>query len=141
MRALVLPVLALLLAGCSSTNSTPSTSDSAGFAERADTQSFTLPPDGSIEWKLRMQTGGALDYSWSANRPVYFDFHGDYDDGTEAFVSHKSSTLASDREEFLAPFTGRHGWYWQNGNAQTVTITLTTKGEYEVIGRTGGNAP
>lgn len=109
--------------------------------EREDTKTFTLETRQSIEWKFRMAEGAAMAYSWTATRPVYFDFHGDYDDGTDEFVSHKESTLASDQDDFTAPFNGRHGWYFANSNPQTITITLHTKGEYEVVGRTGGNAP
>lgn len=141
MRTTRLAVLLLTagLAGCAA-NDAPTPSNDA-FEEREDTQTFTLPAKRSIEWKFRMTESAKLEYSWSAGRPVYFDFHGDYDDGTDNFVSHKEATLASDRGTFTAPFDGRHGWFFSNGNAQTVTVTLTTKGEYEVVGRTGGNAP
>lgn len=132
-----------MLAGCADD---ASPSDAAPTAPapaeaREDTKSFTLASRQSIEWKFRMAEGAPMEYSWSAGRPVYFDFHGDYDDGTDEFVSHKESTLASDGGSFTAPFNGRHGWFFSNGNSQTVTITLTTKGQYEVVGRTGGNAP
>lgn len=148
MRAiLLLTVLVVGLAGCADNNASPSTpttsaggtSDSTDVTPREDTKQFTLPPRGSIEWKFRLAEGAPLEYEWTATRPVYFDFHGDYDDGTDEFVSHKEATLASDADAWIAPFDGRHGWYFQNGNTQTITITLHTKGEYEVVGRTGGN--
>lgn len=131
-------LLAGLLAGCASD---PAPAPPRALEAREDAQTFTLPAGRSIEWKLRLDEGSTLDYSWSASRPVAFDFHGDHDDGTEAFVSHKSGTLASDRGAFTTPFEGRHGWFWDNRNAQTVSLTLTTKGAYEVVGRTGGDAP
>jgi hypothetical protein len=144
MRALFLAalLLATTFAGCA--DDAGSRTDSAGennFALREDTKSFTLAPRQNIEWKFRLDKGSELDYAWSASRPVSFDFHGDYDDGTDNFVSHKRATLASDKGTFTVPFAGRHGWYFENGNSQTVTITLTTTGAYEVVGRTGGNAP
>lgn len=129
-------LLSSLLAGCA--DNAP---DDAGpeRAVREDTKTFTLPARGSIEWKFGMSRGAAFEYEWTSTRPVRFDFHGDFDDGTDEFVSHEASTLASDAGTFTIPFTGRHGWYFQNGNAQTVTITLHTRGPYEVIGKTGGN--
>lgn len=135
---LALLLLAAVLAGCADD---PSPAAPAPAREREDTQSFTLGPRQNIEWKFRMAEGARMEYSWSAGRPVYFDFHGDYDDGRDRFVSHKEATLASDRDTFTAPFAGRHGWFFSNGNMQAVTVTLATKGAYEVVGRTGGNAP
>lgn len=145
MRAILLSTLLAtsLLAGCADdaapTGATPAPGSDP--EAREDTKQFTLPPRGSIEWKFRLAEGAAFEYDWVASRPVSFDFHGDFDDGTDDFVSHKEATLASDADTFTIPFDGRHGWYFQNANAQTVTITLHTKGPYEVVGRTGGNSP
>jgi hypothetical protein len=131
---LMIPILMLCgLAAC--TRKGPIT------VTREDTQTFSLPAGRSIEWKLRMSEGGQVEYSWTADQPVQFDFHSDHDDGTENFVSHKKDTLAADGGAFTAPFYGRHGWYWRNRSLDTVAVTLKTKGAYEVIGRTGGNAP
>ena len=150
MRTILLAVLLLapLLAGCAAPDAgeppapTPSTPPRApANVLREDFREFTLAPKENIEWKLWLAEGARMEYDWSAERPVYFDFHGDFDDGTEEFESHKEGTLASDGGTFLAPFAGRHGWYFANNNAQTVTIALTTSGDYEVVGRTGGNAP
>lgn len=141
MRALVTILLvSTLLAGCANNDANPPTSTTTpAAATREDTQSFTLPPRGNIEWKFRLAAGAEMAYDWTASRPAYFDFHGDYDDGTDNFVSHKEATLASDADTFTAPFAGRHGWFFSNGNSQTITITLHTKGQYEVVGKTGGN--
>ena len=31
-----------------------------------------------------------------------------------------------------APFTGIHGWYWENPTNQEITVTLTTAGFYNL---------
>ncbi len=136
-------LVSAVLAGCAT--SAPNSTDAVKtpgkeIPVREDTKTFTLGNRQSIEWKFALDKDAVFQYSWSATRPVFFDFHGDYGDGTDDFVSHKSATLASDQDTFKVPFNGRHGWFWSNGNAQSVTITLTTKGPYEVIGKTGGNA-
>lgn len=144
MRALILALLAVTLAGC--TTPEPDThGDGPTPAPPAvlyeDVQTFTLESGRDIEWKYRLEEGSNLSYTWSAGRPVRFDLHGDHDDGTDAFASHKKGTLATDQGTLVAPFTGRHGWYFHNANAQTVTIRLHVEGQFEVVGRTGGNAP
>lgn len=145
---LALLLVSVSLAGCADNGGTPSPSGTpAGPTPAAppqiiqeDFQSFTLGPEQDIEWKYRLEEGAQMEYAWSAERPVRFDFHGDWDDGTERFQSHKKSTLATDSGTFTAPFAGRHGWYFRNENAQTVTIELEVEGEFEIVGRTGGNA-
>lgn len=144
MRAtLLILVLTILFTGCTGNEGASPTASTAtpadGAEAREDTKTFTLPPRGNIEWKFRLAEGARMEYDWSATRPAYFDFHGDHDDGTDDFVSHKEATLASDADTFQAPFSGRHGWFFANGNGQTITITLHTKGAYEVVGKTGGN--
>ena len=40
-----------------------------------------------------------------------------------------------DHGSFTAPVAGRHGWFWQNLNDDTVTITVRTSGFYERLVR------
>ena len=117
----------IALAGCATdAGDSPTT-------QRQETQTFELGPGGSVEYKLQIDKGAKLDYSWSTSRPVSYDFHGDT--GRDGFTSHKQGTaLADQQDDWTAPFAGRHGWYWKNNNAQPITITLTTDGVYDVIG-------
>lgn len=141
----LLALLALALAGCTTQDpAADTTTPTAGTPPqiiREDFRSFTLGPDQDIEWKYLLSEGASMTYTWSAGRPVRFDFHGDRDDGTDDFVSHKKGNLATDQGDFSAPFTGRHGWYFHNPNGQTVTIALEVEGDFDIVGRTGGNAP
>lgn len=105
---------------------------------RSDTKTFDLAPGRGVEFKLYVESGDALHYKWTSPRPLFFEFHGDREgDASGAFTSHKKSTLAEDEADFTAPFTGRHGWYWENRNRADVTITLETSGTYAVVGITG----
>ena len=36
---------------------------------------------------------------------------------------------------FVAPFTGRHGWYWRNLSDEPAVITLEAVGYYSKLGR------
>lgn len=132
MATTVFALLSSILAGCATAD------EEAPTTFREETRTFELPPGGSVEYKLRVAEGASLDYAWSAGRPVTFDFHGDT--GTESFTSHKEGVALADQDDaWRAPFDGRHGWYWKNNNPTTVTITLSTKGVYDVVGITGGN--
>lgn len=108
-----------------------------GTQQRGDTVTLTLPAGGELEYKLAMSLGKRLDYAWSAGgATVYVDFHGEKTgDGSGAFTRHKNGELSSDAGTLIAPFDGRHGWFWRNGGGAPVTITLETRGQYDVIGR------
>lgn len=100
---------------------------------RSDTTTITLAPGRGVEYKLHVNASQSFEYSWSAgNASLYFDFHGERDGG--AATSHKQGTAARDSGEFTAPFTGRHGWYFENQGRSTVSIQMRTKGVYTVLG-------
>jgi hypothetical protein len=40
----------------------------------------------------------------------------------------------------VAPFTGRHGWYWQNVSGEPVTIVVKLAGNYARFDRVDGRA-
>jgi len=41
---------------------------------------------------------------------------------------------------FVAPFTGRHGWYWRNLGDKPITIVLEAHGYYSKLARIGNAA-
>ena len=77
-----------------------------------------------------------LKYEWTAENPLYFDFHGeplDYE-VTKYFESYTEGTSDKMKGTLTTPFEGPHGWYWKNNSSKDVSVTLTTKGNYRVIG-------
>jgi predicted lipoprotein with Yx(FWY)xxD motif len=105
-------------------------------ALRADSVNITVPARSGLEYKLFMQKGEELDYSWTTDGvALYFDFHGEpQGDTTGYFKSYKERTLTNDRGSKEMPFAGSHGWYWKNDTDSPVTVSLKTKGVYQVIG-------
>lgn len=106
-------------------------------AERADTTRITLAPGESIEVKLVMREDTEASYAWSTDRgTVAYDRHADRigarsDDGAPGFVRYAQGGGAWSRQGTLAAaFDGRHGWFWSNATADTLTITLRTEGAY-----------
>lgn len=108
-----------------------------GTAQRQDKVTLELPAGGELEYKLAMTLGKRLDYSWSTNGPsIYVDFHGEKTgDASGGFTRHKNGDFTADSGTILAPFDGRQGWFWRNTGAAPVTITLETRGQYDVVGK------
>jgi len=108
-----------------------------GSQTRQDTVTLTIPAGGELEYKLAMRLGARVDYAWQTDGAViYVDFHGEKTgDDSGAFVRHKNGDFASDDGTLVAPFDGRHGWYWRNDNPSPVRVTLEMRGQYDIIGR------
>ncbi len=123
--------------------------------------SFTieLAPNGdahlpsSLEFKLELNSGSAMVYSWQVNgltdpTRLFAEFHGEtYDASGNLIVGHygEDRTL-QDAGVLVAPFDGVHGWYWRNDAETAVTIELTTAGFYRLVpagnmGNEAGIAP
>lgn len=99
---------------------------------KQETVSFTLEPRGFIEYKYRLERGQSLLYAWSASGPVSSEFHAEPDGAPKGYAETYEKRPPSDRAAgtLVAPFTGIHGWYWENTEAVPVTVTLTSAGFY-----------
>jgi hypothetical protein len=96
-----------------------------------DTRQIVVDPYQYVEYKYRLEKGASMVYSWSANLTPVYDFHAD-PDGTPAPdpVSFDKQPKQRASGAFVAPFSGVHGWFWENPGGETLTITLTTAGFY-----------
>jgi hypothetical protein len=105
---------------------------STGLVE--DTLSLVIDGQSRIEFKLRMDEGSPLAFEWSANTTLTYDFHGDRAADANNFTSHDQGQAASKSGDFVAPFSGRHGWYWRNDSSQSATVTVHLTGKFAIIG-------
>ena len=103
-------------------------------AFNSETVEFTLAPgEDWIEYKYRLEKGESLLYSWSAPEAVNFEFHAEPDGGPAGYAqTYEKSRGSAASGTLTAPFSGIHGWYWQNTAAQPVTVTLTSSGFYNL---------
>jgi hypothetical protein len=101
-----------------------------------DTIVILVPPKKGLEYKFYVQKGEALEFTWETNgESLYFDFHGEPEgDTTGYFKSYKLSTQNQSSGTLSVPFTGVHGWYWENKTNKPISITLKTRGKYKKIG-------
>jgi hypothetical protein len=101
-----------------------------------DTVVITIPPKKGLEYKFYILKGEKFEFIWKTEgAELYFDFHGEPEgDKTGYFKSFKVSTQNKSSGTLLVPFTGSHGWYWQNKTSQSINITLKTRGSYKTLG-------
>ena len=100
-------------------------------AYRYDAREVTLGPYEYLEFKYRLAEDATMLFAWSASGSVLHDFHGDRDGApANAAVSYDSQPRREAYGSFAAPFSGIHGWYWENPGGSTVTVRLTTAGFY-----------
>jgi hypothetical protein len=107
------------------------------FAEREDTIEVIVPAGKGIEYKIYMLKYGEMKYEWSTDKgTVYLDFHGEVkQEKSVNDVYYESYTLAYSNNmvgTFLAPYEGRHGWFFRNEGDKDITVTLKLKGQYSI---------
>jgi hypothetical protein len=101
-------------------------------AFRTDSVDLTLLPGEDYEYKVRMKEGGTLLYSWKADGPYEFDFHGEPDKDPDHAVSYMTGNSGESHGSLIAPFQGIHGWYWKNNSQKSMDIHLKMAGQYEL---------
>ncbi len=107
----------------------------AGADARSDVTELTLTPGQGAEIKATMAEGTTLTYDWSVSGgAVNYDTHADAP-GIDYHGYDKGQNSAGEKGRLLAPFDGKHGWFWRNRGDGPVTITLRTQGAYTEIKR------
>jgi len=90
-----------------------------------------LAPKEGMEFKYRIDHGGAMLYSWTATSPLYWELHSQPDNAPRGYADFFDINEGrGSHGVYNAPFTGIHGWWWENRSDREVTITLTTSGFY-----------
>lgn len=106
-----------------------------GAALNTHVTQVALAPDEGTEIKLVMRKGSRVTFSWSTDRgAVNYDLHADAP-GIDYHSYAKASGRPSDEGVLVAAFDGNHGWFWRNRGGETVTLTLTTDGDYQELKR------
>lgn len=98
---------------------------------RVDQVELPLYPGEWVEYFYRLEEGGSMLFTWAATGPVSYNFHA-APDGAPAGYAESFDGQESEQGHgtYTAPFSGIHGWYWENVGAGETTITLTTAGFY-----------
>jgi len=108
-----------------------------------ETVEFKIGPRDSMEYKYRLDKGEALLYSWKATSPVNEELHAEPDGAPSGFAEsfEKRNAVATASGTLTAPFSGIHGWYWENRGDVEVTVTLSAAGFYNMSHEFRKNVP
>ena len=101
---------------------------------KQETIDLKLGPRESVEYKYRLDKGEALLYSWKATGPVNVEFHAEPDGAPQGYAEtyEKKNAQRTASGTLTAPFSGIHGWYWENQTGGDVTVTLSAAGFYNM---------
>lgn len=105
------------------------------YGERRDSVLVMVAAGKGIEYKVKVLKYGTLKYDWTTDQGIlYSDFHGDVKELTppkeEFYVSYTVAYSNNVAGTFLAPYEGRHGWYFKNKSDRDITVTLRLSGQY-----------
>ncbi len=101
-------------------------------AYRVDRVEFELTPFESVEYKYGLAKDQALVFAWQSTGEVVSDLHSEPAIGppgyAESFDQNRGTSAAG---TYIAPFTGLHGWFWENRGEANAKVRLETAGYYD----------
>lgn len=106
--------------------------------EQNNKATIVVKANKALEYKFKISQYEKLEYEWKSDAPIHYDFHGDpevkEDYPSGYFESFAIGNSGHAKGKVTIPYKGSHGWYWKNESGKDITITLTTKGKYDIIG-------
>jgi hypothetical protein len=112
-------------------------------AFKEETVEFKVAPREGMEYKYRLDKGEVLLYTWKTTAPVNVEFHAEPDGAPRGYAQtyEKTDRQTEASGTLTAPFSGIHGWYWENTTDQEITVTLTSAGYYNLSHEFRSGAP
>jgi hypothetical protein len=105
------------------------------FEQRQDSITILIPAGKGLEYKMNILKYGTVKYEWITGQGIlYFDFHGEVKEANPSkdvfFESYTAAYSNNMIGTFLAPFEGRHGWYFKNKGETDIVVSLRLSGQY-----------
>ena len=92
-----------------------------------DSVAFELAPFESVEYKYELDAGQTLVFGWQTQSPIEFDLHAEeHDKPPEESVTFSAGQSDAQAGTYVAPFAGRHGWFFENRGSEVVVVGLQT---------------
>ena len=99
-----------------------------------DNISFVLQPYETIEVKYRLKKSDTIVYAWASSVHVDYDMHAQPDGADQEFSQSYADGKANEEAgSYTAPFSGIHGWYWENRNSEPADISIFVAGFAEDV--------
>jgi len=90
-----------------------------------------LAPKEGMELKYRLDKGASMLYSWTSTGDLHWELHSQPDGAPQGYAEFFDTNDGNKSTGvYNAPFTGIHGWWWENQSDREMTIALTTAGFY-----------
>ena len=98
---------------------------------RLDSAELVLRPTEWVEYTYRLEEGSSMLFSWQATSAVSYNFHSQ-PDGAPPGYAESFDAQENDHAHgtYTSPFSGIHGWYWENTGTNDTTIAFATAGFY-----------
>jgi hypothetical protein len=94
-----------------------------------DVWEYELAPFESVEFKYTIPEGATMAFSWKATGELHYDMHAHpFDGGTAMTESYAIGDATAMEGTYTAPFSGIHGWFWQNRSLDNVTLRIEASG-------------
>ncbi len=107
------------------------------YENRNDSIKVIVPAGKGIEYKIAVLKYGQVKYAWKTNQGILFlDMHGDVktaDTKSGYFESYTVANANNMAGSFIAPYEGKHGWYFKNKSNTDIEVTINLLGQYQLI--------
>lgn len=106
------------------------------YESRIDSVKITIPVGKGLEYKIAVLKHGQVKYAWKSTDILFVDLHGDVKTASKKNDYYESYTVANSKNmagSFIAPYEGKHGWYFKNKTNQPIDVSITLSGEYQII--------
>jgi len=99
---------------------------------KVDSMEFKLAPKEGMEYKYRLERGAGLLFSWTATAPVHYELHSEPEAGPKGYAEtfDKQDARDAGHGNYVAPFPGIHGWYWENRTESDVIVRIVSAGHF-----------
>lgn len=108
-----------------------------------ETIEFSVGPREGMEYKYRLEKGEALLFAWNATGQVDYEFHAEPDGAPRGYAEtyEKGQAVSQASGTLTAPFSGIHGWFWENREDRPLTVTLKAAGFFNLSHEYRKNTP
>ena len=98
---------------------------------KLDSRELVLGPYDYVEYKYYLAQGAGMVFVWKASASLNQDFHGEPEPSLQQPVqSYDNGVRAQASGSFVAPFSGLHGWFWENRGPTPVRVRVDSAGFY-----------